>query len=141
VVRGNPRYRRYLGAELRTSVWNLVELYLAILRDRGETEAQRQFAWFRTIAINPEDGWLFEAMGLKVRRPKLSYADAIGYTGSARGSSPVTRRSDACQTSNSAGNASEAPADARRFSERSSKERSGTCGPGPPPLDVLPSAI
>lgn len=84
MVRGNPRYRRYLGAELRTSVWNLVELYLAILRDRGETEAQRQFAWFRTIAINPEDGWLFEAMGLKVRRPKLSYADAIGYTAARR---------------------------------------------------------
>ena len=84
MVRGNPRYRRYLGAELRTSVWNLVELYLAILRDRGETEAQRQFAWFRTIAINPEDGWLFEAMGLKSRRPKLSYADAIGYTAARR---------------------------------------------------------
>jgi len=84
IVRGNPRYRRYLAAELRTSVWNLVELYLAILRDRGEIEAQRQFARFRTIAIDPEDGWLFEAMGLKVRRPKLSYADAIGYTAARR---------------------------------------------------------
>ena len=69
---------------MRTSVWNLVELYLAILRDRGEDEAQRQFARFRTIAIDPEDGWLFEAMGLKVRRPKLSYADAIGYTAARR---------------------------------------------------------
>jgi len=84
VVRGSPRYRRYLAAELRTSVWNLVELYLAILRDRGEDEAQRQFARFRTIAIDPGDGWLFEAMGLKVRRPKLSYADAIGYTAARR---------------------------------------------------------
>ena len=83
-MRGNPRYRRYLSAELRTSVWNLVELYLAILRDRGEDEDQRQFARFRTIAIDPEDGWLFEAMGLKVRRPKLSYADAIGYTAARR---------------------------------------------------------
>ena len=83
-MRGNPRYRRYLAAELRTSVWNLVELYLAILRDRGEVEARRQFARFRTIAIDPEDEWLFEAMGLKVRRPKLSYADAIGYTAARR---------------------------------------------------------
>ncbi len=83
-MRGNLRYRRYLAAELRTSVWNLVELYLAILRDRGEIEAQRQFARFRTILVDPEDGWLFEAMELKVRRPKLSYADAIGYTAARR---------------------------------------------------------
>ena len=79
-MRGNPRYRRYLAAELRTSLWNLVELYLAVLRDRGDVEAQRQFARFRTIVLDPPDEWLFEAMGLKVRRPTLSYADAIGYT-------------------------------------------------------------
>lgn len=69
---------------MRTSVWNLVELHLAILRDRGESEAQRQFARFRTIVVDPEDGWLFEAMGQKLRRPKLSYADAIGYTAARR---------------------------------------------------------
>jgi len=80
VVRGNPRYRRYLAAELRTSVWNLVELYLASLRDRGEAEARRHFARFRTLAVVAEEEWLFEAMALKVRRPKLSYADTIGYT-------------------------------------------------------------
>ena len=83
-MRGNPRYRRYLAAELRTTVWNLVELYLAVLRDRGEIEAQRQFVRFRTIAVDPEDGWLFEAMNLKLRRNKLSYADAIGYTAARR---------------------------------------------------------
>jgi len=30
--------------------------------------------------VEPEDEWLFEAMALKARRPKLSYADTIGYT-------------------------------------------------------------
>ncbi len=80
MVRGNPRYKRYLAAELRTSVWNLVELYLASLRDRGEAEARRHFDRFRSIAVEPEDEWLFEAMALKARRPKLSYADTIGYT-------------------------------------------------------------
>lgn len=80
MVRGNPRYKRYLAAELRTSVWNLVELYLASLRDRGEAEARRLFDRFRSIVVEPEDEWLFEAMALKARRPKLSYADTIGYT-------------------------------------------------------------
>ncbi len=83
-MRGNPRYRRYLASELRTSLWNLVELYLAILRDRGEAEARRQFARFRGISVEPEDEWLFEAMALKARRPKLSYADAVGYTSARR---------------------------------------------------------
>ena len=83
-MRGNQRYRRHLSAELRTSLWNLVELYLAILRDRGEAEARRQFSRFRSIAVDLEDEWLFEAMSLKVRRPKLSYADAVGYAASRR---------------------------------------------------------
>jgi predicted nucleic acid-binding protein len=61
-----------------------VELYLAILRDRGEDEARRAFARFRPISIEPEDEWLFEAMTLKVRRPKLSYVDAVGYTAARR---------------------------------------------------------
>lgn len=69
---------------MRTSLWNLVELYLAILRDRGEAEAQRQFGRFRAIAVDPDDEWLFEAMALKARRPALSYADAIGYTAARR---------------------------------------------------------
>lgn len=30
--------------------------------------------------MDPDDECLFEAMALKLRRPKLSYADAIGYT-------------------------------------------------------------
>jgi predicted nucleic acid-binding protein len=69
---------------LRTSLWSLVELYLAVLRDRGEAEARRQFARFRTLAVDPDDEWLFEAMELKARRPKLSYADAVGYTAARR---------------------------------------------------------
>jgi predicted nucleic acid-binding protein len=84
IVRGNPRYRRYLAAELRTSVWNLVGLYLAILRDRGEAEARGQFGRFRTIVVEPDDEWLFEAMALKTRRPRLSYADSVGYTAARR---------------------------------------------------------
>lgn len=69
---------------MRTSLWSLVELYLAVLRDRGEAEARRQFARFRTLAVDPDDEWLFEAMELKARRPKLSYADAVGYTAARR---------------------------------------------------------
>jgi len=34
--------------------------------------------------VEPEDEWLLEAMALKARRPRLSYADTIGYTAARR---------------------------------------------------------
>jgi len=83
-VRGNERYRRYLAAELFTSLWNLVELYLALLRDRGDMDAKRQFARFRRIAVDVPDDWLFEAMVFKRDHPRLSSADAIGYSAAQR---------------------------------------------------------
>jgi predicted nucleic acid-binding protein len=84
IVKGSERYRRYLAAELFTSRWNLVELHLAILRERGEDEARRQFMRFRPLAVDISDDWIFEAMALKLTRSSLSYADAIGYTAARR---------------------------------------------------------
>ena len=84
IVKGNDRFRRYLAAELFTTLWNLVELYLAILRERGDEEAQRQFARFRPLIVDVRDDWIFEAMALKLSRSSLSYADAIGYTAARR---------------------------------------------------------
>jgi len=69
---------------LFTTLWNLAELYLVVLRDRGEKEARNQFARFRDLAVETPDDWLFEAMGLKLRKPSLSYADAIGYVAARR---------------------------------------------------------
>src|SRR3972149_12077413 len=74
VTKGNPRYRRFLAAKLFTTLWNLAELYLVVLRDRGEKEARNQFARFRDLAGETPDDWLFEAMGLKLRKPSISYA-------------------------------------------------------------------
>jgi len=65
-------------------LWNLVDLYLFVLRDLGEIEAKRQFARFRDLVVEPPDDWLFEAMALKRASPKLSYADTVGYTASRR---------------------------------------------------------
>ena len=38
----------------------------------------------RSLAVEIPDDWIFEAMALKLSRPALSYADAIGYTASRR---------------------------------------------------------
>jgi len=84
IVKGNERYRRYVAAELSTSRWNLVELYLAVLRERNEEEARRQFVRFRPLAVDVPDDWIFEAMAMKLSRSSLSYADTIGYTAARR---------------------------------------------------------
>ncbi len=84
IVKGNERYRRYVAAELFTSRWNLVELYLAVLRERNEEEARRQFVRFRPLSVDVPDDWIFEAMAMKLSRPSLSYVDAIGYTAARR---------------------------------------------------------
>lgn len=55
-----------------------------VLRDRGETEARSQFGRFRDLVVETQDDWLFEAMQLKLTKPSLSYADAIGYTSARR---------------------------------------------------------
>src|SRR3989304_325995 len=79
LVKGNPRYRRFLAAKLFTTLWNLAEVYVAVLRDRGEEESRRQWARFRDLVVETPDDWLFEAMALKLRKPTLAYADATGY--------------------------------------------------------------
>jgi len=61
-----------------------MELYLAVLRDRGEETARTAFARFRDLAAETPDDWLFDAMALKLRKPALSYADAIGYVAADR---------------------------------------------------------
>ncbi len=84
IVKGNERYRRYLAAELFTSLWHLVELYLAVLREHGDEGARRQFVRFRPLCVEVPDDWIFEAMALKLSRSPLSYADAIGYAAARR---------------------------------------------------------
>lgn len=84
LVKGNPRYRRFLAAKLFTTLWNLTELYLVVLRDHGEEESKRQFARFRGLVVEIPDDWLFDAMALQLRKAALSYADAIGYVAAQR---------------------------------------------------------
>lgn len=49
-------------------------------RHLGREEARRLVARFRGLAVEPSEDLLWDAMDLKLDRPALSYADAIGYT-------------------------------------------------------------
>ena len=84
LVKGSPKYRRYLPATLYTTIWNLVELYAVVRRHFDQEQARRQFARFRSLAVDTPDDLLREAMELKAAQAGLSYADAIGYTAARR---------------------------------------------------------
>ena len=49
-------------------------------RHFGREEARRQVSRFRRLLAEPSEDLLWDAMDLKLARPGLSYADAIGYT-------------------------------------------------------------
>jgi len=88
-LRGNARFSHYIeGEEWSTSLFNLLELYYAVLRDNGEDAADAAYAGFRRRVAEITDDDVREGMRLRLRqRAKkldLSYADAIGYAVSVR---------------------------------------------------------
>jgi hypothetical protein len=80
---GNKRYSKYFEHELHTSKLNLMELYFLVLREHGESTADRVYATFRAFEVSFDDEDVKEAMKMRLRlkagRTHLSYADALGY--------------------------------------------------------------
>lgn len=80
ITKGNKRYEKYLDLERVTvTKLNLIELYYAVLRDFGETEAKRHYFFYSPFAKEITDEVIFEAMVFKLKHRRLSYADCIGY--------------------------------------------------------------
>ncbi len=83
-LRGNAEYLdRISGAELTTSLLNLMELYYIFLRDHGEKAAESVYSAYRHYQAEATDEDVRSGMALKLRmkskRISLSYADALGY--------------------------------------------------------------
>ncbi len=81
VIKGNPRYEKYLEVDKVTTRLNLMELYFALLRDFNSKTAGKYYDFFSVFAIPVEDSTVKKAMffKLKNKREKLSYVDCIGY--------------------------------------------------------------
>ena len=81
---GNKRFAPYIDrGDWATSVFDLVEVYYAALRDQSEEYADRACLAFRPgmIEIKDEDVKAGMATRLRLRAKdlNLSYADALGY--------------------------------------------------------------
>lgn len=82
IVKGNKSYRKFLDSELFTSIFNLYELYYALLRDYNKQIAKKFFEQFKNNVLQIRDRYIFEASKFKLqnRKQRLSYADCLGYT-------------------------------------------------------------
>ncbi len=82
-LNGNKRYAKYFERELCTSKLNLMELYFLVLREHGESTADRSYATFKVFETSFDDEDVKEAMKMRLRlkagKTHLSYADALGY--------------------------------------------------------------
>ncbi|MBI2142847.1 PIN domain-containing protein [Candidatus Woesearchaeota archaeon] len=82
IVKGNPAYGGFAAAKAYTTLLNLYELYVQILKDYGEELAKKEFEFFKRILIEIEDKHIFSAASFKIKDKKthFSYTDALGYS-------------------------------------------------------------
>ena len=81
LVKNNPNYITYSGSVVITTIFNLAELYYAILRDYNEERAKTIYDKFKECVNEVSDDVIFEAMKFRLKRKNqnLLYTDCIGY--------------------------------------------------------------
>ena len=83
IIKGNPRYQKYVNKPFITSTYNLMELYYALLRLYDEKTAEKYFKFFRPACVPVGDAAIKEAMKFRLiqrnQKNLISYVDCIGY--------------------------------------------------------------
>ena len=81
IIKGNPKYAKYFNEIVAITIFNLMEIYWAVLRDFDEKIADKIYEQFRLFVFDVEDDVLKEAVKFRYKNKKmdLSYADCIGY--------------------------------------------------------------
>ena len=81
-VNGNLRYDKYFkDYEGITTLYNVMEVYYAILREENELKAKEVLEMLKSIVIYPSFDDIEEAMKFRLRHKlkRFSYADCLGY--------------------------------------------------------------
>lgn len=81
IIKGNKNFADFLEEDFFTSIFNLYELYYALLRDYNELTARKFFKEFQQGIVSVDEKDIFEASKFKFKfyKKKLSYADCLGY--------------------------------------------------------------
>lgn len=81
LVKGNPAYFEYSDEAIRITIFNLAEIYWAVLNDFAEEIADKVYEKFKKGIVEIDDETLKEAIKFRRlhRNKDLSYTDCIGY--------------------------------------------------------------
>jgi len=84
IARGDPNYKQYARASIKTTLLNLYELYYTLLKEKHTELARELFQRLLNscIEIQPED--ITTAAEIRLGKKQLSYIDALGYAISQR---------------------------------------------------------
>ncbi|MBI3033703.1 PIN domain-containing protein [Candidatus Woesearchaeota archaeon] len=77
----NPSYKSYFNLQITTSVLNLGEFYIYLVRAYGNEDGKRRFDLFSFNLVDITKDTMMEATEFKLlhAKKKLSWADCIGY--------------------------------------------------------------
>lgn len=83
IIKGSKNYSMYLNKPFVTSIFNIMELYYALLRLYDEKTAEKYFRFFRPACIPVKDNTIKHAMKFRLlqrtEQNLISYVDCIGY--------------------------------------------------------------
>lgn len=76
---GSASYARFEGEPIITERGHLYEFSRAVFKTQGAKAVMPALSGLRANEIHPQGADFVDAMKLKVRHPRLSNADALGY--------------------------------------------------------------
>ena len=83
IIKGNANYKEYVKKSFVTTIFNIMEMYYALLRLYNEETADKYFEFFKPACVPVDDNVIKEAMKFRLKerseRNLISYADCIGY--------------------------------------------------------------
>ncbi len=81
IIKANPNYTKYIEEQIVFTIFNLTEIYWAVLRDFNEQKADEIYSEIKSFVIDITDDVLKDAVKFRHKHKKreLSYADCIGY--------------------------------------------------------------
>jgi len=79
VVRGNPKYQKYINCSIITTVFNLAELNYNLKKEKDKVTADNITDKYKdeVVEVTIED--VKNAMDLKIKNKNMSIPDVIGY--------------------------------------------------------------
>jgi hypothetical protein len=81
MIKGNPRYAKFINEEAAFTIFNLAEIYWSVLNEFGEENAEKVYEAYKEGVVEITGEIVKEAMKFrkKYKKRNLSYADCMGY--------------------------------------------------------------